>query len=87
MPYPSDSIAVENSAHTMTCIATGDPTPFVQWSKGGVSFPNGSSLTLSPVSRDDAGYYTCTASNAAGSVIATVYLDVYCESNGHHITY
>ena len=63
----------------MTCVASGDPTPVVQWTKQGVSYPVGSDLVFSPVSRTDAGFYTCSASNAAGSAVITVYLDVYCE--------
>lgn len=86
-PYPEDSLAIEHSSHVMTCSAIGDPTPAVQWSKlGGMSFPIGPSLTLFPVSRIDTGFYTCIAINAAGSISATVYLNVYCEHHVHVYT-
>ena len=36
-------------------------------------------LSFSPVDRDDEGGYTCTASNAAGTDSAQVFLTVQCE--------
>lgn len=36
-------------------------------------------LVFVPVLREHAGAYTCTATNAAGTVSALVYLEVQCE--------
>lgn len=36
-------------------------------------------LTFSPVLRGDDGLYTCTATNAAGTISAEVELNVLCE--------
>ena len=66
--------------HVMECSVEGDPTPYVQWSQGGLVFPSGSSITFSPLSRENAGTYTCTAINIAGSISQNVVLDVYCKN-------
>ena len=75
----TDSGGIENNVYILTCSANGDPTPFVQWSQGGVIFPTGNNLTFSPLLKANAGLYTCTATNVAGSISETIYLDVYCK--------
>uniref|UniRef100_A0A672KTX1 Neural cell adhesion molecule 1-like n=1 Tax=Sinocyclocheilus grahami TaxID=75366 RepID=A0A672KTX1_SINGR len=77
---------------TLTCEATGDPTPTITWSFGtrvfteGEQSPDGdvlvrsdarvSSLTLKYAQYTDAGEYLCTARNAIGETAQPVYLEV-----------
>ncbi|XP_051535433.1 neural cell adhesion molecule 1b isoform X3 [Myxocyprinus asiaticus] len=77
---------------TLTCEATGDPTPTITWSFGtrvfteGEQNPDGdvlvrsdarvSSLTLKYAQYTDAGEYLCTALNAIGETAQPVNLEV-----------
>ena len=67
---------------------TGSPTPEVQWLKDGTPLPTTDprlvtslepgrvSLTIDDVTEADAGRYTCTMSNAAGTATSTADLVV-----------
>nr|XP_020470487.1 neural cell adhesion molecule 1 isoform X6 [Monopterus albus] len=77
---------------TLTCEASGDPTPTISWSYGERVFTEGeqsldgnvvvrsdarvSSLTLKYVKYTDAGQYLCTARSAIGDDDHPVYLEV-----------
>uniref|UniRef100_A0A9J7YFK9 Neural cell adhesion molecule 1b n=1 Tax=Cyprinus carpio carpio TaxID=630221 RepID=A0A9J7YFK9_CYPCA len=77
---------------TLTCEATGDPTPTITWSFGTRVFTEGeqnldgdvlvrsdarvSSLTLKYPQYTDAGEYLCTAHNAIGETAQPMYLEV-----------
>ncbi|XP_015817531.3 neural cell adhesion molecule 1a isoform X10 [Nothobranchius furzeri] len=78
---------------TLTCEASGDPTPTISWRFGNRVFTEGeqnadrnvvvlsharvSSLTLKVVQFTDAGRYLCTASNSIGEDIQPVYLEIH----------
>ncbi|XP_072548252.1 neural cell adhesion molecule 1b isoform X3 [Salminus brasiliensis] len=78
---------------TLTCEATGDPTPTITWSYGTRMFTEGeqsadgsvvvrsdarvSSLTLKYAQYTDAGQYLCTARNAVGESSQHMYLEVH----------
>lgn len=78
---------------TLTCEATGDPTPTITWSYGTRMFTDGeqsadgsvvvrsdarvSSLTLKYAQYTDAGEYLCTARNAVGETSQHMYLEVH----------
>ncbi|XP_053737549.1 hemicentin-1 isoform X1 [Synchiropus splendidus] len=62
----------------LACVAHGVPKPTLIWTRDGNSFsakPDGS-LALGPVTLDDEGTYTCTATNAAGRDQVNVKLQV-----------
>ncbi|XP_059186962.1 neural cell adhesion molecule 1b isoform X6 [Centropristis striata] len=77
---------------TLTCEASGDPTPTISWSAGDNVFTEGeqsldgnvvvrsdarvSSLTLKYVKYTDAGQYLCTARSAIGEDDQLAYLEV-----------
>ncbi|XP_062242227.1 neural cell adhesion molecule 1b isoform X10 [Platichthys flesus] len=77
---------------TLTCEASGDPTPTINWSYGERDFTEGeqsldgnvvvrsdarvSSLTLKYVKYTDAGSYLCTATSAIGEDSQSAYLEV-----------
>uniref|UniRef100_A0A3B3UWL2 Neural cell adhesion molecule 1b n=1 Tax=Poecilia latipinna TaxID=48699 RepID=A0A3B3UWL2_9TELE len=77
---------------TVTCEASGDPTPTISWSYGEQVFTEGdqspdgnvvvrsdarvSSLTLKYVKYTDAGQYLCKARSAIGEDEQTAYLEV-----------
>ncbi|XP_022615393.1 neural cell adhesion molecule 1 isoform X13 [Seriola dumerili] len=77
---------------TLTCEASGDPTPTINWSYGERVFTEGeqsldgnvvvrsdarvSSLTLKYVKYTDAGQYLCTARSAIGEDDQLAYLEV-----------
>nr|XP_040029294.1 neural cell adhesion molecule 1b isoform X5 [Gasterosteus aculeatus aculeatus] len=77
---------------TLTCEASGDPTPTISWSSGEHVFTEGeqsldgnvvvrsdarvSSLTLKYVKYSDAGQYLCSARSAIGEDDQTAFLEV-----------
>ncbi|KAK9882442.1 hypothetical protein WA026_021473 [Henosepilachna vigintioctopunctata] len=85
---PLRNIAVVNGQNAkFECIVQSEPSPSILWSKNGriiqdsddyqLHYRNGvCRLTISRSYPEDAGTYTCTATNPAGSASSTATLDV-----------
>jgi len=72
----------EKTPLTLQCEASGEPTALVRWMKGNktLSYNNATSvLSIPAVTRSDTGNYTCIASNIAGSINHTVFVQVQCK--------
>lgn len=66
--HPTSQTITEGQPVTFTAAASGSPFPNYQWKKAGVAIPGQTNATLTfTVSPADAGSYSCTASNVAGS--------------------
>ncbi|KAH9380972.1 hypothetical protein HPB48_021078 [Haemaphysalis longicornis] len=70
---PQDVNVREGDNVTVTCIASGRPSPAIKWKRKGVqnsaeNFP-GSSLKLSKANKSVSGTYTCTADNGLPGVL------------------
>lgn len=66
----------------LRCQADANPPANIEWRRAGRSEVASlqESLQLRPVSRRDAGLYTCQAQNSVGSSeILSVQLDIKCE--------
>ena len=67
---------------TLHCIATGNPTPNITWSRDNSSsvLHQGDIYSIVNISRDAAGKYTCTAWNrVGGQEKAIAVVTVHCE--------
>lgn len=66
---PASQTATAGASVTFTAAASGSPAPTYQWSLGGtaISGATGASYTINSVAASDAGTYTVTATNSAGS--------------------
>ena len=69
---PEDRAVCEGDSVTFTVFATGTPPFTYQWRKNGNPIPGatGSSLTIHPTARGDAGYYECMVTNGCGSSVS-----------------
>lgn len=70
---PVGGSVTEGGSFTFTVAATGDAPLTYQWSHGlsAIAGATASTLTLSPVALSDAGSYTVTVRNGAGSAVST----------------
>ena len=84
---------VEGSEVTLSCSATGHPTPTVTWQRNGGEVPSDStpnlsseggegagSLTISPVRGEDGGDWECVGTNIVTSNHLPISLTVLSES-------
>ncbi|XP_077990228.1 hemicentin-1-like isoform X2 [Glandiceps talaboti] len=86
---PSDQTVAADEEVTFQCEADGDPSPFMTWTTpnyGVYEVPSGErqgvivnvngSLHITSVQLEDAGVYTCTATNVVTTVYSSVTLQV-----------
>ena len=81
---PVNKIVVLNESQpfSLSCMATGKPTPILVWSKTSgtpLQLPFGTTLTVSSASPQHSGTYQCNATNMAGSDTATFVVVVGCK--------
>ncbi|XP_074648029.1 uncharacterized protein LOC141903692 isoform X2 [Tubulanus polymorphus] len=92
-----DIIAVEGDTVKIQCRVKGNPKPVVRWSKDGRRYKKrrgvrirrnrrGSTIRIRRVRIQDAGAYTCTATNIMGDVRQNLYLAVNRRSFDFQIT-
>ena len=71
---------------TLPCDVDSLPPPTIQWVKDGVGLPRvgynyviqpSGSLEIQRITRDDAGRYTCVATNVAGNTTRTYTIEVH----------
>lgn len=67
---PTSQTVTAGAGVTFSVVATGTPAPTYQWSKGGtaISGATSASYTIASTTTADAGNYTVTVTNSAGSV-------------------
>ena len=76
---PSDTTITEGNNATFHCIATGNPTPQITWTKDGKAVSTGETLSF-VTDRNQSGEYWCLAENGLNlTVNASAILDVQCE--------
>ncbi|XP_070547551.1 V-set and immunoglobulin domain-containing protein 10-like [Ptychodera flava] len=72
------SPVIENDSITLTCTATGVPTPSYGWKVNGSTIGHqGRYLHFPSISRTDSGTYRCLASNIQGNAARDKSVDVY----------
>ena len=79
--YPLENITVmEGENRTLNCNVSGSPVLTVMWTEvSSSSQSNGSMLSLTNISRNDAGEYKCEATNDCGNSSASTFLTVLCK--------
>ena len=75
---PSDQTVLAGAAVTLRAVSIGTPAPTYQWARNGeaIAGATGAALTLATVALADAGRYTVTATNVAGTSTASAELIV-----------
>ena len=82
---PVETTVNTSQTAVLKCVADGNPTPQVTWSKLNSSLPIGrhvttsSALIVKNVKPEDGGVYSCRAKNLLGSINATAKLTVQCK--------
>jgi len=72
----------EGSPVSISCKATGKPDPDVRFIYNGQVRSSGvkpAHVTLSKISKEDSGMFTCRANNSAGITEKQIYVIVKCE--------
>ena len=92
---PDDVTVAAGTTARLECAATGQPLPQISWQKdGGSDFPaawerrmyfkpTDDVFFIVRVASADQGIYSCTATNAAGTIMANVTLSVLGRSLVH----
>ena len=90
MDLPAPSIHTEGDRFVLVCSFSGTPPPDVGWQKDGSIFlteegrtiinsTGRSQLEINSLALSDAGVYTCTVTNVAGTDMRSVRLEVRGE--------
>ena len=76
----SSDAAIEGLPYKLSCEVSGDPVPSVSWIKiNNDEHRVGRILNFTSISRNDAGSYTCEASNRCGKDSKTESINVFCK--------
>ena len=76
----SSNAAIEGHQYNLSCEVSGNPVPYVSWINArNVEHYVGKILNFSNISRNDAGSYTCEASNRCGKDSQTESINVFCK--------
>ena len=76
----SSNAAIEGHQYNMSCEVSGNPVPCVSWINiRNVEHCVGKILNFRNISRNDAGSYTCEASNRCGNDSKTESINVFCK--------
>ena len=85
LQQPVGTTVNKSNTAILKCVADGNPTPQVTWSKLNSSLPAGrhvttsSALIVKDVRPEDDGVYRCRAENLLGSINAAAKLFVQCK--------
>lgn len=88
--FNSSQVVREGRNVTLDCSAEGNPEPIAEWTFQSQSKTIGmreTSLTISKVTSDNVGKYTCTARNDLGNITRTVSLTVESTSDAMSYEY
>ena len=78
-PIHNETITEAGSV-TLSCNASGMPSPMVSWIKvDDHTRTNSSELVLTNINRNEAGEYRCEASNECGNASETAWIFVQCK--------
>ncbi|XP_071451008.1 basement membrane-specific heparan sulfate proteoglycan core protein [Hetaerina americana] len=71
----------QGTSAELRCLASGDPTPSIRWSKAGQDFSSnvqiiGQLFRLTNAQVSDRGMYVCTAQNTGGTSVASALIEV-----------
>ena len=80
IPPIQDKTVTEGDDVTLSCNASGMPSPMVSWIKVGSHMrSNRNELVLANINRSGAGEYRCEASNECGNASQTAGIFVQCK--------
>ena len=82
---PSSIASIQNETVTegdnvtLSCSASGIPSPMVSWFKADGQRIDASEFVLTNINRSESGEYRCEASNECGNASETATIDVQCK--------
>ena len=75
-----DETLIEGDNLTLSCNASGMPSPMVSWIKVGNHMRmSGNELAFTNITRGDAGEYRCEATNGCGTASESARIFVQCK--------